>query len=90
VSLQPTSAVAGLTLPNLRRVVEDIGDGPGWYTSARLYEWYAGMAREDGLEPLTKKAFGLALAELGFRPSTRRFEGKRARCWFISGRAWRS
>lgn len=88
--LQATSpATVDVTPENLRRVLEDIGRGAGWYTSAELYAWYASMCAEDGLAPVSVKAFGLGLKAMNYRPSTRRFDGKRARCWFISNRALR-
>jgi hypothetical protein len=87
--LKPTAQVAGLTQANLRAVVEDMGRGPGWYPSAELYDWYAAMAREAGLIPVTQNAFGRSLTELGYRASLRRFEGALARCRFISARTFR-
>lgn len=89
MSLQPTSAVAGLTQANLRLVVEDMGRGPGWVRSAELYDWYAAMARDAGLTPVSQNAFGRSLTELGYRQSLRRFEGALARCRFISARTFR-
>lgn len=88
--LQPTSpAIAGLTADNLRVIVTDMGLTPGWVSSARLYAWYASMAREVGLEPLTQNAFGRALTGLGYRRSIRRMDGVLTRCRFISARAMR-
>lgn len=81
--------VADLTPENLRRVVEDMGQGPGWYASADLYRWYAGMCAEDDLNPVTKRKFGAVLKELNYRSGTRRVAGKNTRCWFISNRALR-
>jgi hypothetical protein len=87
--IQPTAQVAGLTQANLRAVVEDMGRGPGWYPSGELYDWYAAMVREAGMVPVSKKRFGMTLADLGYRASIRRFEGALARCWFISARTFR-
>lgn len=86
--LLPTGP-AGLTPENLQRVMADMGTGPGWYASADLYRWYASMCAEDGLQPISVRKFGGALAELGYQPSSRRVEGKPARGWFISRRATR-
>jgi hypothetical protein len=86
--LQPRK-LADLTPENLRRVLEDMGQGPGWYTSADLYAWYAGMCEEDDLEPVTKRMFGGVLKGMGFRNAIRRVDGKHARCWFITRRATR-
>lgn len=80
--------VADLTPENLKTIVEDIG-GPGWYTSASLYGWYVGMAREGGLEPVSQRKFGGVLREMGYRTAIRRVDGKHARCWFITRRAIR-
>ena len=88
--LRPTSPVAGLDATNLRKVLEDMGRGPGWYTSAELHTWYASMARDAGLEAMTRNAFGRALTELGFRASIRRRDRKLTRVWFMSARAWRA
>lgn len=89
--LEGASSVADLTPANLRRVLEDMGGGPDWYSSADLYKWYASMAREAGLEPLTQNAFGRALTGLGYRASIRRKNGGvLTRCRFISARAWRA
>lgn len=81
--------VADLTPDNLRALIEDMGRGAGWYTSADLYEWYEGMAAEAKLEPVTKKKFGMVLGELGYRSAIRRVDGKGARCWFLTKRAER-
>lgn len=81
--------VADLTPDNLRALIEDMGRGPGWYTSADLYAWYADMAREGELEPVTKKKFGMVLGELGYQNAIRRVGGKGARSWFITRRAER-
>lgn len=81
--------LADLTPDNLRRVLEDMGQGPGWYTSAALYDWYASMCTEDDLEPVTKRMFGGVLRGMGYRSATRRVDGKHARCWFITRRALR-
>jgi len=81
--------VADLTTDNLQTLINDMGRGAGWYTSADLYDWYASMAREAELEPVTKKKFGMVLRELGYRSTIRRVDGKGARCWFISARAAR-
>lgn len=81
--------MADLTPDNLRTLLNDMGQGPGWYTSASLYRWYAAMAREDDLEPVSQKRFGMVLGELGYRRHVRRVDGHNARCWFISARAFR-
>ena len=86
--LQPRR-LADLTPENLRRLMEDMGTGPGWYPSADLYRWYVGMCREDGLEPVTQRKFGAVLRDLEYKSATRRVDGKHARCWFISNRALR-
>lgn len=60
--------------------------GAGYFTATDLHAWYASTIKEDGREPVTKKAFGLALKEAGLTPTTRRLgdEGKPARCWLIT------
>jgi hypothetical protein len=89
-SLRPRLVpVADLTTDNLQALIVDMGRGPGWYTSADLYDWYVAMARESELEPVTKKKFGMVLGELGFRSAIRRKDGRPARSWFISARAER-
>lgn len=90
-TIRPTGR-ADLTPENLRAVLEDMGRGPGWYTSADLYNWYTGMVAEEGLEPVSKKKFGATLAELGYKRAFRRDPaqgGKHARSWFITRRALR-
>lgn len=84
------AGVAELDADNLRALMEDMGREPGWYTSAELHTWYASMARADGLEPPSQKAFGRALRELGYQSAIRRVDGKHARCWRIVRRAWRA
>lgn len=81
--------IADLTPDNLRRVLEDMGAEPGWYTSAALYDWYASMAREGGLTPVSKKRFGAVLGELGYKRAVKSVDGKTARSWFITRRAIR-
>lgn len=81
---------ADLTPENLRAVLEDMGGGPGWYTSKSLYAWYTGMAREDNLEPVSIKKFGMVLGELGYQRALRRVDGKNTRSWFITARALRA
>lgn len=66
-----------------------MGTGPGWYTSADLYNWYASMAREDNLAPVSKKRFGAVLGELGYKRAIKYVDGKTARSWFITRRALR-
>ena len=87
--LQPRR-LADLTPENLQRLMADIGTGPGWYTSAELYTWYAGMCSADNLEPVTHRAFGGVLRDLGYKSAIRRVDGKHARCWFITRRALRA
>lgn len=81
--------IADLTPDNLRRVLEDMGTGPGWYTSAALYNWYSSMAKEDGMNPVSKKMFGTVLGSLGYQRAIKYVEGKTARSWFITRRAIR-
>lgn len=81
--------VADLDPHNLQSLMVDMGYGPGWYTSAGLYAWYANLVRSESLEPPSQKAFGMALKELGYRSAIRRVDGKHARCWFITQRALR-
>lgn len=81
--------LADLTPENLRRVLEDMGGGPGWYTSSDLYRWYVSMCAEDDLEPVTQRKFGAVLKELGYRNATRRVDGVHRRSWFITRRALR-
>lgn len=86
---RPTG-VAGLDPHNLQALLTDMGAGPGWYVSADLYRWYASMVIQEGLQPPSKRAFGLALKALGYRSAIRRVDGKHVRSWFISRRAWRA
>lgn len=86
---RPTG-VAGLDPHNLQALLVDMGCGPGWYVSADLYRWYASMVIAEGLQPPSKRAFGLALKSLGYRSALRRVDGKHARSWFITRRAWRT
>lgn len=81
--------MADLTPDNLRRVLEDMGQGTGWYVSGELYRWYTSMCAEDGLEPVTARKFGGVLRELGYRSATRRVDGVHRRCWLITRRALR-
>ena len=80
--------LADITPENLKELINDIG-GPGTYPSADLYRWYVGMCREDDLEPVTKRMFGGALRQLGYRSVVRRVCGQPVRCWVISNRAVR-
>jgi hypothetical protein len=63
--------------------------GAGWKSASDLYDWYAATVRPEGREPVTKKWFGLALAEAGLTSSTRRLNDDRdtVRCWLIT-RPW--
>lgn len=88
-SAPPPRGVADLSPDNLRAVLEDMGRGPGWYTSADLYAWYVSMASEDNLDPVTRKKFGATLRSLGYRSATRRVDGRHSRSWFITRRALR-
>lgn len=81
---------AHLTPANLRAVLEDLGEGPGWYSSADLYGWFVGMCRSNDADPISQRAFGAALKDMGYRSSVRRVDGKTARSWFITRRAWRA
>lgn len=72
----------------LRRVLVDMDANIGWYPSAQLYTWYAGMCAEDGGTPVSAKRFGLVLRELGYLPSTRRHAGRHTRGWMITRRAF--
>jgi hypothetical protein len=60
--------------------------GAGHFTADQLHAWYTDTIKEDGREPVSKKAFGLALKEAGLKNTTRRVgdEGKPARCWLIT------
>ena len=90
--LEPTGQVAGLTARNLAALVQDMGVEPGWRAAADLYRWYVGMCRERDLEPPSARSFGVALKALGYRAAIRRDpsqDGKHARCWFLTRRAWR-
>lgn len=88
--LQPQlRPVADLTPDNLRILMEDMGTGPGWYTSGDLYRWYESMARQDKLQPVSQRKFGGVLRELGYKSARRRVDGVPARCWFITKRALR-
>src|ERR1041385_5752413 len=87
MSVKPQK-VADLTPENLKILIEDIG-GPGWYASADLYRWYAGMAESAGLEPVTHRKFGGVLREMGFQSKIRVLHGKHTRCWLITSRALR-
>lgn len=89
MTLLPTGEVAGINAHNLQALVQDMGIKPGHHQVTYLHRWYAGMCEEAGLPVPTKKRFGLDLKALGYRASIQRREGKMARCWFISARAWR-
>lgn len=80
---------AHLTPANLKAVLEDLGAEPGWHASADLYGWFAEMCANNDAAPTSQRAFGAALKEMGYRSSVRRVDGKTARCWFITRRAWR-
>jgi hypothetical protein len=71
-------------------MIEDMGQGAGFYTSSDLYTWYAAMTREDGAEPISVKKFGMVLRELGYKPRTQRVNGILRRGWFITMRALRA
>jgi hypothetical protein len=72
---------------DLLRLASELG--AGYFTAARLYDWYAETVKAEGREPVTKKWFGLALAEAGWQDSTQRLTDERtaARCWLIT-RPW--
>ncbi len=83
------SAYAPVTLENLQALVADMGLSPNdWVSCARLYDWYAGMCAEEGLQPLNQNAFGRGVTALGFRAKTRREDGKLVRSRLITGRAF--
>lgn len=82
--------VADLTPENLKILIDDMGTGPGWYTSHDLFTWYEAMCKEGGLIPVTRRAFGNALKGLGYKNSVRRYGNKPARCWYITRRAERA
>jgi hypothetical protein len=84
-------AVADLTKENLQAMLRDMDAQPGWHLASDLYAWYEGMAREAGLAAVSRKKFGMVLAELGFRSSTRRVGGRPGRrCWFLPRHAIRA
>lgn len=88
--LPSSPGVVKLTGPCLRRILEDMGVGPGWIPSARIYGWYVSMCEEDDLVPVSTKQFGMSLRELGHTSSTRRVDGRLARGWFIKMKAFRA
>jgi hypothetical protein len=63
--------------------------GAGYFTASELYAWHSEMIKVEGREPVSKKAFGMALKEAGLKAVIRRTgeEGKPARCWLIT-RPW--
>lgn len=81
--------IAELTPDNLRVLIEDMGDGPGWYIAADLYRWYVAMCKDAALEPVAQNKFGAVLRELGYQSSRRRFCGDIYRCWLITKQATR-
>jgi hypothetical protein len=84
-------AVADLTKENLQAMLRDMDAQPGWHLAADLYTWYESMAREAELTPVSRKKFGMVLAELGFRSATRRVGGQPGRrCWFLPRHAIRA
>lgn len=83
------TGAADLDPHNLQALIIDMGAGPGWYVSADLYRWYASMVIAEGLQPPSKRAFGLALRSLGYRSGLRRVDGKHVRSWYITNRALR-
>jgi len=84
-------AVADLTKENLQAMIRDMDAQPGWHLAADLYAWYESMAREAELAPVSRKKFGMVMAELGFRSSVRRVGGQPGRrCWFLPRHAIRA
>lgn len=78
-----TKPMARLTPRNLKAVLDDMGVQPGIHVAADMYLWYVGMCEEEGAQPVTKKAFGLSLANQGCTPTTKRVNGKPHRAWLI-------
>jgi hypothetical protein len=87
--LPVTAAPVALTAECLKTLLEDMGAQPGWHESGQLYRWYVGLCEQDGLPPVSAKAFGTSLKRLGYAPARRRFGGQIARCWFLTRRALR-
>lgn len=75
--------VAKLTPNNLKALLADMGLQPGIHPAGQLYDAYTAMCDEAGAQPISKKAFGVSLANQGCTPVTRQVAGKRSRCWMI-------
>lgn len=87
--LRPGKPLGELNAENLQLLMEDMGVGPGWHPSARLYRWYEGMCQEGGLTPVSAKRFGMVLRELGHTQRSAREDGRLVRGWFIKAKALR-
>ncbi len=72
-----------LTPRNLKALLADMSLQPGVHVAADLYRWYVGMCDEVDAQPISKKAFGLSLANQGCTPTVKRISGKLHRCWLI-------
>lgn len=58
--------------------------GAGTFTAAELYDWYVSALRQAGREPVSKKWFGSALTEAGWRQRTLSRDRRMTRCWLIT------
>lgn len=67
--------------PDVRALIRRTGNGT--VPSADLYRTYCAQMAEQGREPVSKKALGMALAACGQRPIVLQVEGKNVRCRVI-------
>lgn len=65
----------------MRALIRLVGDGT--VPSADLYRVYCVQMAEQGREPVSKKALGMALDACGQRPRVLTLEGKNVRCRII-------
>lgn len=72
-----------LTPRNLKALLVDMRLQPGSHPAGDLYEGYLELCEEADAEPISKKAFGLSLANQGCTSLTKMVAGARRRYWQI-------
>lgn len=58
--------------------------GPGVFRADELHTAYSASVRDEGREPVTKRAFGSALKQAGWTPIAKYKDGQQRRCWVVS------
>lgn len=72
-----------LTPRNLKALLAALRLQPGSHPAGDLYEGYLELCQGSNAAPISKKAFGLSLANQGCGALTLRIDGVRRRCWQI-------